>query len=592
MERRTFLKAAGASGLAIAVTAGSPLRRADGTGQAGATQPGEAPEGSSGTNETVTDASGGTDTGEPASDGAGDEGIEFDRTVNGVEDLGMDPSGAEPIDDQLDEVLVDGTLLELPPGQYLTTRRHTARRLSRWGLRGTGEQRGETRVLPPEGAGLFFLNVRSGRDILLENLTFDVRDGQSEWLNNTFKVSDGLRIRDVGYVGFYASEVTAEKVNPGANVSGPLHVHITSPDGVGRIEGLVRRGPTHHAPYPRGNSCIFVGPEETVGTLVIADSHIENMSSHGIYASRTRGQIRIENTLFKNNNGASCRLSGPNSYIRNSEIVLDSEEIVPGTTGEVFTSLTAGVWFESGFRTQAGGEMTGCSVRLGAVPDRVRGIEVDGSAGRTVIRDTDVTVEGSSVRPVDINRPGRGGSRVRTGGSVPPTPRVELSGVTVTGRAPGPGGAIDVVGRPNSRVENCAVEVSGRSLGVAFRDTGEFELDETTVRMDGKGDGIHVMNSPRGQVRNTTVRVPDTPLVVEMADGAEGCPLRVDGLVARSTRYQGLGTGRPNDPVESGGYCLDPAAFEGNGRIRLVRVDADGSQLRLFDGSGRGTSVS
>lgn len=588
MERRTFLKVAGASGLAVAVTGGSPLRPGDTTGQAGATQPGA----SSGTpdgNGTVTDSPTGTDGEEATPGNSEDDGIEFDRTVNGVEDLGMDPTGEQPIDDQLDEALVDGTLLELPPGQYLTARRHTVDHLVRWGLRGTGESRDETAVLPPEGAGLFFLNVRSGRDILLENLNFDVRAGQSEWLNNTFKVSDGLRIRQVGYVGFYASEVTAEKVNQGANVSGPLHVHITSPDGVGRIEGLVRRGPTHHAPYPRGNSCIFVGPQETVGTLVIADSHIENMSSHGIYASRTRGQIHIENTLFKNNNGANCRISGPDSSIRNSEIVMDSEEIFPGTTGDVFTSLTAGVWFESGFRTQAGGEMMDCSVRLGAVPDRVRGIEIDGSAGRTVVTDTEITVEGGAVRPVDINRPGKKGSRVRTRGSVPPTPRVELSGVTVTGRAPGPGGAIDVVGRPNSRVENCTVDIADRGVALAFTDTDEFELEGSTVTVEGAGDGIHAMNSPRGRIRDTTVRVPNTPLVVDTLGPTESCPLRVDGLTARSTRYRGLGASPENYTVDSEGYCLDPSTLEGGGRVQLVHADPDGSGLRLFMNDGAET---
>lgn len=44
--------------------------------------------------------------------------------LNAVEDLGMDPTGHEPIDEVLDETYDDHTAIEFPPGEYLVTREH------------------------------------------------------------------------------------------------------------------------------------------------------------------------------------------------------------------------------------------------------------------------------------------------------------------------------------------------------------------------------------------------------------------------------------------------------------------------------------
>lgn len=523
MDRRSFLRAAGVAGVgALTALAGcgsgpttdTPDRTPTETPTG--TPPGQGPPPTEGTPESEP---------EPTPQ---ERVPEFDEVVNGVDDLGMDPTGSEPIDDALDEALVDGTLLELPPGIYLATERHTLEHLHRWGLRGTGRSRSEVRIVPPEDAGLIFLNVRSGRDILVENLTFDVRPGHSQWLSNTFKVSDGLLLSNIEFAGFYASEDTGEPIEAGRRVTGPLHVHVTDPDGRGVIDGLVRRGPTHHADYPQGTSCVFVGPTETVGTVVIRNSHIENMSSHGIYASRTRGAVQIENTLFKNNNGANCRFSGPNSYVRNSEIVIDGSDIVPGTTGRVFNSLTGAMWFESGFRTQAGGLMENCTIRLKDVPPRIRGVEVDGSAGRTTVRDTTIEIVDSVVRPVDINRPGQAGARVRTEGSTPEDPRVDLRNVTVTGTAPGPGGGVDIVGRPGSVIENCRVNITGREVGLSVTDSEGFQVTGTEIHVSGEsGNGVELVDAEQGGIADSYIRAPAFPLVVRASGTPQACPVHL-----------------------------------------------------------------
>jgi hypothetical protein len=338
-------------------------------------------------------------------------------------------------------------------------------------------------------------------------------------------------------------------VKPASIITGPLHIHVTEPDGVARIDTLVRRGPTHHAEYPDGTSCLFVGPEQTTGTVELKNSHIENMSSHGVYASRTRGPVRIENTTFKNNNGAGCRISGENSYVENCTFLLDADEVVPGTIGDRFNSMTAGMWFESGFRTRAGGRMSDCRVRMGRVPDNVRGIEIDGSAGRTTIERTRITLDGSRVRPIDINRPGQKGARVRTQGSVPPNPRINLRSVAVSGPAPGPGGAINIVGRPGSTIENCTVDIGMREQALAISDSNRYLLSGSDIRLAGTGIGLYVRDAIGGRITDTDITAPKYPLAFGADPPATDCVVHITG---RST----LQTPGPRGKVGGNDRCF------------------------------------
>jgi len=512
--------------------------------------------------------------------------IEFDRVVDAVADLGMDDSGETPIDDILRANLKNGTLIEFPPGEYLTRERHTVDTLSRWGIRGTSEDRSDVRIRTQEGVGHMFLNIRAGRDVLVEHVTFDASDGRHEWLGNTFKLADGLRLFNVEYDGFYASDVTGRKVHPSRNIVGPLHVHVIEADGEALIDTLVRRGPTHHAQYPGGHSCIFVGPTETVGTVSIRNSHIENMSSHGIYGSRTRGDIRIENTTFKNNNGAGVRLSGSGSYIRDSDIVLDASEVIAGTLGRIFTSATAGVWFESGFRTRAGGTIDGCRVDIRQAPDRTRGIEVDGSAGRTTITNTTVHTGPGDIRPIDINKPGREGARVRTEGSVPSDPRVDIRNVMVTGESSGPEAVIDVTGRDGVTVADTRLEYTGNRDGIRFNGVSEYTVTDTAITLGNPGAGIVAAGSTGGSIMATDISVFGVPVSVSAPSTPQECPLTLDDRNTFETvKYESLvGSALPQNVVSgvTATDCIDHGdALQGGGRILVLQWDQTGTVLLL-----------
>lgn len=568
MDRRTLLKTSGAA-TAAAVTSFSVLSRNETRTSVEQENP------NSGT-EANTEQPPST-TPEQKRDQYRDD-IEFDRVVDAVDDLGMDASGETPIDDILDANLQNGMLIQFPPGDYLTTQRHSVRSLSRWGIRGTSGDRSDVQIRTQEGAGHMFLNIRDGRDVLVENVTFDAREGSQEWISNVFKLADGLRINNVEYAGFYASDITGRKVHPGRNIVGPLHVHVTEPDGVAIIDTLVRRGPTHHAQYPGGHSCIFVGPEETVGTLYLRNSHIENMSSHGIYASRTKGNIRIENTTFKNNNGAGVRLSGSGSYIRKSNIILDSRHVIEGTQGQIFTSVTTGMWFESGFRTQAGGTMDQCRVDIRKAPDRTRGIEIDGSAGQTTIQNTEVYTGDGNLRPIDINQPGKEGSRVRTGGSIPDDPRVEVRNVTITGQSSGPEAVIDVTGRDDVTVADTRIGFVGNRDGIRFSGASRYTIVDSSIDLDGVGTGVLVRDSTDGSITATDVSTREVPVEVNTSTTPVGCPLTFEGensfeMQRYDNTFQGNSPTSVVTDTTTTGCIGDGSMFQRGGRVLVLRLD-------------------
>jgi hypothetical protein len=222
---------------------------------------------------------------------------------------------------------------------------------------------------------------------------------------------------------------------------------------------------------------------------------------------------------------------------------------------------------------------------MGRVPDRTRGIEVDGSAGRTTIENTTVTLDGGVVRPIDINQPGREGARVRTQGSVPPTPRVTLKGVTVTGHAPGPGGAIDIVGRPGCTLRDCRVEVSGRGEAISLRGTNRYLLSESEVRLTGTGTGtgVSIQNSAGGRIDSTSIVAPEYPLVVVNDGSSDACPVRITGKSAFQSSME-----RPDGDAVfdhefvalGDGGCLDLAARRrAVTGFRVVSIGNDSAEL-------------
>jgi arylsulfatase A-like enzyme len=96
-------------------------------------------------------------------------GIQFDRVVNAVDDLGMDPNGNDPIDDALSGAHETGTLIEFPEGDYrvndeLVIGPRSSK--SRFGMVGLGDSHTDVQFHFPNadtsGSGFWFVHQKGG----------------------------------------------------------------------------------------------------------------------------------------------------------------------------------------------------------------------------------------------------------------------------------------------------------------------------------------------------------------------------------------------------------------------------------------------
>jgi len=393
--------------------------------------------------------------------------IDFDRVVNAVEDLGMDPTGSEPVDNKFE--VEDGTLIEFPPGTYLFTERHDGHEVTNWGIRGTGDSREDVEFVAPEGEVLRILNVRSGRNILVENLTFNQRNTRFGSLGNTIKVQDNLQMRNLNHRGFEPSE------NTGA--IGNLNVLVEDPDGVAVVEDYDMRMGYEHVQYPDNVIGIWSGPTST-GTIYIRRVQMEN--TPGLYMSRTEGEVRVENCHFRNCDDYAARVCGEGSYLKDCTFVVDVENSNDVVNEHDFNYP---VLWESGFQGKTGGYIEGCRFVCRSVAKPVPLIDYDGSAGALEIRDTTFEIKADGVNALRSEPPGEGG---RIDGKPDKPWDLTLDGIEVSGASSGVGTTIQIKGRDNSVVRKSCINMDGDRNGFEVYDSDDCEITDTNIKVSGQ----------------------------------------------------------------------------------------------------------
>jgi len=424
--------------------------------------------------------------------GTSRHGITFQRVVDAVEDLGMDPTGSDPIDDALDGAIGSDILIEFPPGEYLFGRDRTYHDLSNFGIRGTGASVDDVVIKPPRHEGYEFLRVERGTNILIENITLHQRDTIPEWSSLVVDVSTGAELHDIKFAGFNPSDDPPERPTT-STPQNLIRFHQQDSDGVSNLTGIEKRGPSDMPPYPNGHSALYMGTD-VHGEVNIRDCYIANMSSHAMYASQSPGTIRVENCTFKNNNGQQCRVSGDGSVVRSCEIIIDIDNAHPDNIypdGSIrYNSLGNGIWNVSQTNPpESGGLVEDTDIICRSVPNhdgpRPFLIECDGSASRTVYRNVNVHVESdghSIVKAVDT-------ARISLPAGFPDDQSVVFDGVTITGTSTGSDPAIDVSGR-EATVTNCCIDLDGDRDGVAVG-AGKFNpasgsISDSNVNVDGR----------------------------------------------------------------------------------------------------------
>lgn len=421
----------------------------------------------------------------------------FDAVLNAVEDLGCDSSGTTPCDATIQDAVADDTLLEFPPGEYLVERPLLLEEIDTLGIRGTGDRRDEVTFVHPKGYSRYFVNVRSGRNCLLENFTVDqTRDVVT---NSGIAVlnRDGVTIRDVEIGGY----------SPTENGTYDLMCMVTAADGVGVVERFVTKGGAEVGTYPDAWPAFICGRPHR-GTLKLVDCWFEECGSNGVYAGRTSGNVHIIGGLYKNSDVAQIRIGGAGSFVDGAKIVIDTAD-AENVRGDY--EVVRGVWWESGELTKTGGTIRNCEFLDRMAPTRRGLIEVDGTAGAMTVRNCTFQSETDGVWAVAASPPGSSDM-----GGVPEKPwGVTLRNVDVTGWG-SKGAAIQINGRPSSTIHNVSVTEKGTDR-----------------------DGIVLVDSPGSRIEGTSVVVPRHPVLVETNDRPADCPLDVRGdSVFRTTDFE------------------------------------------------------
>mgnify|MGYP000592530811 CR=1 FL=1 len=228
----------------------------------------------------------------------------FDRVVNAVDDLGMDPNGNTPIDGALDGAIESGTLIQFPPGEYYYTESHSWDGVSNAGISGTGDSQRDV-VFRPEQGQQIRLVQGDVENFLLENVSFQQYDDKSTlpWL--WIRSDGGSLLRDIEWLGKTGLD---QYMDVGSTYV--LTYETTSESGVNVAENLIigEDAPAHESSYPHGTQ-VMRGGGGHVGELVLRDLRFVEQNSNPVRYTHPSGVLTIEGGEFVNNTHTSLRVS-------------------------------------------------------------------------------------------------------------------------------------------------------------------------------------------------------------------------------------------------------------------------------------------
>lgn len=258
--------------------------------------------------------------------------FDFQTELHAVDDLGMDPTGEEAIDDKLEGARASNTLIVFPPGKYKIRAGRDRNPTHYWqdgvehfGIKGLGDEPKDVQFVvepqPPEYGGRW-INQRGGEGLMLKNFAIQMNwDDKYTSADIALRLSDLLLVEKVEWAGLMPHD---------DHTNGMLfHPHITDTDGVGELNRVYIREGAIMPDYPDGAGGIRMGPGHK-GTMYVTDLWMENNSSSAIRFSKCDGRVGLEGGFFKNNantnlrGGAGDHPDGP-SYMRGATVVLDTE---------------------------------------------------------------------------------------------------------------------------------------------------------------------------------------------------------------------------------------------------------------------------
>jgi hypothetical protein len=390
----------------------------------------------------------------------------FDRVVNATTDLGI--ADGDRVDNALGAAAKEeGTLVQFPPGEYLV-RSEIYLRADNFGIESTTGNREDVVFKPVSGTSpTMFRPTNDNSGFYVGSVTLDRRD---EWDSSMSLMrgnfSDKVYITDI-------------LVNGWAPKGGEqlLIFNINDSSGSALVDGITRRGPSQFPDYPETTITIFNG-RSTVGTVTYRNLEIHNATESGIYAGKAHGIIRVEDSYFKNCAHSAVRVTGSNSWIKNTTIVMDLDDLHPDamTVNPEGIEFNRGIWVQSAKFDHAGPLIEDCEIIINNAGDGIAGILSHSDTGGPEIRNTRIECDQDDIWPVLVQN-----ESTRKAGK---PYEVLLDGLSVTGSGSGKP-AVEIRGRDGTTVRNSCIQMPNGD-GILFDGTSNGTIEDTNVNVGGK----------------------------------------------------------------------------------------------------------
>jgi PKD repeat protein len=404
--------------------------------------------------------------------------IQFDTVLNAVDDLGMDPNGNESIDATLEDAYNDRTLIEFPPGEYLISESHVNRSVSRFGIRGLGDNRRDVQFVAQKGYAGKWLNAKGVGPHLIENVSFHERDDDYSGVSFVLKTTGGTVIRNVEWLG-------RTPVDNKSDAGYQITVDVTNTDGVSVVENVAAglHAPAAQAEYPNGLTFFRNSPSHK-GEVILRNVVAHQRAGSGMRSTNMSGVVTVEDCEFVNCSNSNLRFGAGNHpsqvssadgvrIVVNDDILgslpadavrVDSSD--QGYSGAIFKNLTVewsvnngrGVIASSDFMDHGRAEFYNCVIRNDSqrptvnaqepgmnISDRAFVFEncaFTGSGGDfvaedrpgSVIRDSCINLPNASVRGFDTQNVSSSNCRQPSDSDSSGTNSLPSPAITVTGK--------------------------------------------------------------------------------------------------------------------------------------------------------------
>lgn len=243
------------------------------------------------------------------------------RSVVNVVDEGADPDGDDPINDVLDDIRDDDTLLHFPDGRYRMDRRFRFTDFENFGVHGDGA------TLVPDDyddfqdrGGNYWLfrlgtSGNPGGKLLVEGLDVDQTADETGVRAINAVADERLEIRDVTVHG--TDDLGSE---------GPLRVGTADSDTTGIVENFSATDGSLRPEQVPNEDDLYMGTTginatwPCRGELTLKDCNVHGFSGTGLYAVCDSGTTLVLGGSYQNSGVAQIRLGGHNCEIKNAYV--------------------------------------------------------------------------------------------------------------------------------------------------------------------------------------------------------------------------------------------------------------------------------